>query len=133
MLQKSLKIPKRLSENEIKEGHTIQWAKEKWQKGQTIIYKKHFTENTRSSNMNTTKTRDKLGCSERVNSSCSTCGTHHKPVVIIQEWGKHRSVNTTNRCHIVFWPLISWRQVQCHIIFWPQCQISVILLWTPSR
>ena len=48
------------------------------------------------------KTRDKLGCSERVNSSCSTCGTHHKPVVIIHEWGKHRSVNTTNRCRIVF-------------------------------
>jgi hypothetical protein len=37
MLQKSLKIPKGLSEDEIKEGHTIQWAKEKWQKGQTII------------------------------------------------------------------------------------------------
>jgi hypothetical protein len=29
MLQKSLKIPKGLSEDEIKEGHTIQWAKEK--------------------------------------------------------------------------------------------------------
>ena len=55
MLQKSLKIPKGLSEDEIKEGHTMQWANEKWQKGQTIIYKKHFTENTRSSNMNTTK------------------------------------------------------------------------------
>jgi hypothetical protein len=47
------------------------------------------------------KTEGELRCSERVSSSCSTCGTHRVTLIIIpvisREWGKERIVIATMR------------------------------------
>jgi hypothetical protein len=57
------------------EGQTIQWSKEKGQKG-----KQRSTKHTHKTKDRVTRTPLKTGsefrCSERVSSSCSTSGTH---------------------------------------------------------
>ena len=53
------------------------YDQQKGTKGQTTIYNT-YTQNQRSRNTNPTNNWGELGCSERVNSSCSTSGTHHK-------------------------------------------------------
>ena len=68
------KITKGELETVIVEGQTTQWPKEKVERDKQRSTK-YYTENKRSSNTNLTKTGDKLRCSGRVSSSCSTCGT----------------------------------------------------------
>jgi len=66
------KITKGELETVIVEGQTTQWPKEKVERDKQRSTK-YYTENKRSSNTNLTKTGDKLRCSGRVSSSCSTC------------------------------------------------------------
>ena len=76
-MKKSLKIPKGGNQNPyIEEEQTTQWPKEKVQKD------KHWsTKHTYKTKDRVTRTPLKTGgelrCSGRVNSSCSTRGTHH--------------------------------------------------------
>ena len=58
----------------IEEGQTTQWPKEKGQKDKQRSTK--HTHKTKDRVAGTAlKTGDELGCSGRISSSCSTCGT----------------------------------------------------------
>jgi hypothetical protein len=58
------------SSNEKRKSKNRQWPKIKRTKGQKL-FTKHYTENEILRNMNPTKTRDELGCSERLSIFCA--------------------------------------------------------------
>jgi hypothetical protein len=96
LLQKSLKIPMRLSESVYRRRTENTMAKITSTKGQTTIY--NHTHKTKDRVTRTQlKTRDELRCSGRVSSSCSTSGTRRVNLVtnpvLSDEWGKDRAVS----------------------------------------
>ena len=96
LLQKSLKIPMRLSESVYRRRTENTMAKITSTKGQTTIY--NHTHKTKDRVTRTQlKTGDELRCSGRISSSCSTSGTRRVNLVtnpvLSDEWGKDRAVS----------------------------------------
>ena len=113
ILKKSLKIP---NQNPyIEEEQTTQWPKENVQKDKQRSTKHTYKTKDRVTRT-PVKTEGELRGSERVTSSCSTCGTRRVNLftnpVISREWGKNREVCTASGTFP--WPLskiLIWRRV----------------------